>query len=167
MRTLPVAALAMSLVAAGCGLFSKKHAVSIEEQAVPVGSRWNATLSTPADLSGALQVRGTAWMAPAGANRTRVYISVANAAPGGVHPWHVHHGDAHTYVVGDDPMTPIAGLMNTHLVTRSGDAALMAAAPLLLEALKAIADQEHCLTRHTVDGLRRLARAAIEQVHHP
>lgn len=92
MRTLPVAALAMALVAAGCGLLSKKHAVSIEEQAVPIGSRWNATLSTPANLSGALQVRGTAWMASAGDNRTRVYISVANAAPGGVHPWHVHHG---------------------------------------------------------------------------
>jgi len=29
------------------------------------------------------------------------------------------------------------------------------------EALRAIADPEHCLTRQTVDGLRRLARSAL------
>ena len=33
---------------------------------------------------------------------------------------------------------------------------------VVLETLKAIADPEHCLTRHTVDGLRRLARGAVQ-----
>lgn len=59
-----------------------------------VATRWNATLATPAALAGATQVRGTAWM---GANRTdsaqtEASVSIANAAPGGVHPWHVHIG---------------------------------------------------------------------------
>ena len=34
----------------------------------------------------------------------------------------------------------------------------------LIEALKAIADHEHCLTRHTVQGLRDIAMAALQEI---
>jgi hypothetical protein len=33
-----------------------------------------------------------------------------------------------------------------------------------IEVLRAIADPEHCLTRHTVDGLRRLARGVLAEI---
>jgi hypothetical protein len=84
--------LAISIIAVvACNPFSRKRAVEIKEAEVPVGSRWNGTLATPSELAGALQVRGTAWMAPA-SGQTRAHVSIANAAPGGVHPWHVHRG---------------------------------------------------------------------------
>lgn len=41
--------------------------------------------------------------------------------------------------------------------------ALIRSAPLLAEVLRAIADPEHYATRHTVDGLRRLARGVLEK----
>lgn len=34
----------------------------------------------------------------------------------------------------------------------------------LVEALRAIADPEHCLTENTVDGLRGVAQAALEEI---
>lgn len=34
----------------------------------------------------------------------------------------------------------------------------------MLEALKAISDQEHCLTKHTVKGLRDIATAALQEI---
>lgn len=35
---------------------------------------------------------------------------------------------------------------------------------VLVESLRAIADPEHCATRHTVDGLRRIARHVLERI---
>jgi hypothetical protein len=90
MHRLAALAIAIGAVTA-CNPFKRKHAVEIENSAVPVSSRWNATLATPPGLAGAVQVRGNAWMAPAD-NHTRVHIDIANAAPGGVHPWHIHVG---------------------------------------------------------------------------
>jgi hypothetical protein len=59
-----------------------------------VAGRWNGTLTTPAQLAGALQIRGQAWMGAdaENADRTRAQAEISNAAPGGVHPWHVHRG---------------------------------------------------------------------------
>jgi hypothetical protein len=92
---IPIAAglLLSALAATGCG-----HAVRINPKAEPVGNRWNASLATPAGLSGAIQVTGTAWMAPneKDPSTTRVHVSIANASPGGLHPWHVHRGQCGT-----------------------------------------------------------------------
>lgn len=86
------AAVALTLIA--CNPFRREPAVEISTGDVARAHRWNATLSTPTELSGALQVKGTAWMAkdPAGGEDTRVDVSIYNAAPGGEHPWHVHRG---------------------------------------------------------------------------
>ena len=91
MRSMLAAGLiAAAAVLAGCG----GHGVRIDPDAQPVAKRWNATLSTPAGLSGALQVRGTGWMGvrEKDATKTEAYVSIENAAPGGRHPWHVHLG---------------------------------------------------------------------------
>ncbi len=85
-----LAVCTLGLIACGGG----GRAVEINPQDAVVGTRWNATLATPAGLVGASQVRGTGWMAPrdGDATRTRASVTVENAVPGGRHPWHIHEG---------------------------------------------------------------------------
>jgi hypothetical protein len=80
----------LGLVACGGG----GQAVEINPREAIVGTRWNATLATPANLVGASQIRGRAWMAQPDrdSTRTRASVSIENAVPGGQHPWHVHVG---------------------------------------------------------------------------
>ncbi len=93
MKTTTAAGFAVfALALAACG--GGRRAVEIDPQAAATGDRWNATLATPAGLAGAIQLKGSAWM---DANRrdttqTRAHVVISNAAPGGVHPWHVHLG---------------------------------------------------------------------------
>jgi len=91
MRIAAAAGLFVSaMTLAGCG----GRAVEIDQDARPVAGRWNATLSTPAGLAGALQLTGAGWMGSADKDgaETEAQVSIANAAPGGRHPWHVHRG---------------------------------------------------------------------------
>jgi hypothetical protein len=87
-----VAGLIVSAVTlASCG---GRQAVEINPDAQSIGTRWNGTLSTPAELVGALQVRGQAWMGgdERNSDETRAQAQISNAPPGGKHPWHVHRG---------------------------------------------------------------------------
>ena len=88
--TLTAGLIAVAAALGACG----GRSVQIDPDAKPVASRWNATLSTPAGLSGALQVRGTGWMGlrEKDSSQSEAYVSIENAAPGGRHPWHVHVG---------------------------------------------------------------------------
>ena len=83
--------LALALTAAACG---GGGGVEIDPNRELVGSRWNAILATPAHLAGAVQVKGTGWMAGEedDTTKTRAFVTVQNAVPGGEHPWHVHLG---------------------------------------------------------------------------
>ena len=77
-------------VLSACG---GRQPVEISPSAQSVATRWNGTLSTPAQLAGALQIRGQAWMGAAeDGGQSEAHVEIANAAPGGVHPWHVHRG---------------------------------------------------------------------------
>lgn len=68
-------------------------AVEIDETPDVPTQRWQGSITTPPNLSGAVQMDGTAWMATgAETNQTRVHIEIANAAPGGTHPWEVQRG---------------------------------------------------------------------------
>jgi len=90
MRSVVPAALITAATLAGCG----GHAVKIDPNAQPVANRWNAVLATPAGLAGAIQVRGSGWLAadPKDPGRSRSHVEITNAAPGGLHPWHIHRG---------------------------------------------------------------------------
>ena len=81
--------LSFSVVACGRG-----RSVEINPNREVVGSRWNATISTSPQMAGALQVKGTGWMTmrEGDSTRTRAYVTIENAVPGGEHPWHVHVG---------------------------------------------------------------------------
>ncbi|MDQ6634282.1 MAG: hypothetical protein M3Z10_05925, partial [Gemmatimonadota bacterium] len=60
---------------------------------VTLNSRWHGTLTTPASLAGAVQIKGEASMAPEiKRGFTALSLNVSNAAPGGVHPWAGHRG---------------------------------------------------------------------------
>jgi len=85
-----IAAVATIVATAACNPFHKT-ANEIKVQDIPVGERWNATLATPSGLQGAVQVRGTGYLArdPGG---SKAVIHVSNATPGGVHPWSVRVG---------------------------------------------------------------------------
>jgi len=88
---------APSVVLGGAVLFAAcggHRPVEIDPQQEVVGTRWNATLATPAQLTGAMNVRGKGWWAPEDGNpsRSRAEVDIANAVPGGDHPWHVHQG---------------------------------------------------------------------------
>ena len=83
---------AIAIAFAACNPFHSKPAVQLNPGEVDAAHRWNATLATPPDLAGAIQVRGNAWMKAAGDNSTQVHVDISNAAPGGVHPWMVHSG---------------------------------------------------------------------------
>ena len=89
-RTALAALIASVTTLAGCG----GHAVKIDPNAPSLSSRWTASLATPPRLQGAIQVNGIAWMArrEKDTTQTQVHIELANAAPGGRHPWHVHLG---------------------------------------------------------------------------
>lgn len=88
----PAALATTILILAACNPFAKKP-VEISSGEVAYSSRWNATLATPSNLTGAVQVKGSAWMAPGtDQNSTVVHVDISNAVPGGVHPWYVHRG---------------------------------------------------------------------------
>ena len=80
-----------ALASASCG---GRQAVEIDPSAQSVPSRWNGNLSSPPELAGVSSIRGNAWMGadPKNADRTEAQANIANAVPGGKHPWHVHRG---------------------------------------------------------------------------
>jgi hypothetical protein len=58
-----------------------------------LNSSWHANIASPQDLAGAVQMNGSASMAP-GVKRgtTHIVLKLGNTAPGGVHPWAIHLG---------------------------------------------------------------------------
>jgi hypothetical protein len=93
MRTPNLVGLAViSVTLAACG--GSKRPVEINPQEQVVSNRWTATLATPPELAGAMQLKGTGWAAadPEDPNKVLAHVSITNAVPGGEHPWHVHIG---------------------------------------------------------------------------
>jgi hypothetical protein len=58
-----------------------------------LNTRWHANIASPASLAGAVQISGSASMAPdANGTHTIVTVDLANASPGGLHPWELRRG---------------------------------------------------------------------------
>jgi hypothetical protein len=86
---LAVSALALS----SCNPFRHDDSVAVTTKDENLNSRWHGTLATPADLAGAVQMSGSASMAPSTkSGNTTVSLDLANATPGGLHPWQLHRG---------------------------------------------------------------------------
>jgi len=89
--SLAVAAAALTLGA--CSVLKPKPAVEMSNADVNLNSSWHASIASPPDLAGAVQMSGSASMAP-GVKRgtTQVVLNLGNTTPGGLHPWAIHLG---------------------------------------------------------------------------
>jgi hypothetical protein len=86
-----------TLAAVACNPFrsplKQAPVVQVSARDANANSRWHGTLTSPSALAGAVQMKGSAAMSPAGnAGNTYVSVDLSNASPGGVHPWQLHRG---------------------------------------------------------------------------
>jgi len=129
-RYVQVAATFMTVAAiAACNPFANKQKVGqIDPQNSGANMRWNATLSTPSGMTGAVDLHGTASLAADGPNKSLATVSITNAAPKGVHPWHVYQGQCGDdgTVVGTASAYPLLNVAN------DGHASASATLPLEL-----------------------------------
>lgn len=117
------------LTSTACNPFRHDPAVSVSAQDAMLNSRWHANLASPASLAGAVQMNGSASMAPsADGNSTNVTLSLANASPGGLHPWAVHWGQCGAGM--DDGMFGMSEAYNLLKVESDGHANGTATVPL-------------------------------------
>jgi hypothetical protein len=90
-QTILIAAVA--LAAGGCNPFHRAPSVEISDTDTNLNTRWNGTIASPGRLAGVVQMTGRATMAPgSAAGATTVRLEIANASPGGEHPWSLHRG---------------------------------------------------------------------------
>ena len=67
--------------------------VQVSANDANVNSRWHGSLASPSNLAGAVQMTGQISMSPgSNAGNTNVALLLANASPGGLHPWQLHRG---------------------------------------------------------------------------
>jgi hypothetical protein len=89
MRTTARTAL-LVLILSGTACHSSKPVTQISAANAEQRYQWTANLFTPSDLAGAMQVRGTARWSRDGDSASTATVTISNATPGGVHPWHRH-----------------------------------------------------------------------------
>ena len=83
---------ALGLVLAACNPFNREPVTEVTRD-YNLNARWRASLVTPSALGGAVQINGQATMQPGkNTGETMVSLNIANATPGGTHPWQVHSG---------------------------------------------------------------------------
>jgi len=81
------------LMSTACNAFRTTPAVQVSAQDATLNTRWHASLASPASLAGVVQMNGSASMAPSpDSASTNITIALANASPGGLHPWAAHQG---------------------------------------------------------------------------
>ena len=121
---LAVSALALT----SCNPFRQEPAVQVSTKDENLNSRWHANLASPADLAGAVQMSGSASMTPgARSGNTTVSLNLANATPGGLHPWQLHRGQCGA----DNGMVGTAGAYPVAQVGRNGEATVSATLPFV------------------------------------
>jgi hypothetical protein len=90
-----VATGALALVACNPFRSPMKQApvVQVTARDANANARWHGTLTSPSNLAGAVQMTGSIAMTPGNnPDKTNVALVLANASPGGMHPWQLHRG---------------------------------------------------------------------------
>jgi hypothetical protein len=124
-RLLMLAISAVALTA--CNPFRHEQAVQVSAKDENLNSRWHANLATPAELAGAVQMNGSASMAPGTkTGNTTVSLDLANATPGGLHPWQLHVGQCGS----DQGVFGSADAYQVAKVGRDGKATSTASVPI-------------------------------------
>lgn len=114
---------------AACNPFANHQNVGqIDPDNSGAATRWNATLSTPSAMTGAVDLHGTASLASHGEGKSVATVTISNAAPSGSHPWHVYEGKCgdSAVVVGSATAYPMLN------VNQQGTATSTATLPLEL-----------------------------------
>lgn len=120
--------LVSALALTSCNPFRHEPAVQVSTKDENLNSRWHANLATPADLAGAVQINGSASMAPSTkSGNTTVVLDLANATPGGLHPWQLHRGQCGS----DQGVFGAADSYHAAKVGRDGRATSSANVPIL------------------------------------
>jgi hypothetical protein len=129
MRSPRLFLLVVSAVAlTSCNPFHHGQAVEVTTKDENLNSRWHATLASPADLAGAVQMSGSASMTPGSrSGNTTVSLDLANATPGGLHPWQLHRGQCGA----DNGMVGVSGAYPVAHVGRDGRATSSASLPFV------------------------------------
>lgn len=125
-RSWPLLLALSTATAAACNPFHREDPVQVSTKDGTLNSRWHADLASPADLAGAVQMNGTASMAPAGSQSTTVVLALANATPGGQHPWAPHRGPCGS----DQGLVGSAGAYPVAAVGHDGHAASSVTLPI-------------------------------------
>jgi hypothetical protein len=129
MRSHRLFLLAVSAVAlTSCNPFRHEPAVQVSAKDENLNSRWHANLASPAELAGAVQMSGSASMTPSSrSGNTTVSLDLANATPGGLHPWQLHRGQCGA----DDGIIGASGAYPVAHVGRDGHATSSASVPFV------------------------------------
>ena len=103
--------------------------VQVTTNGANVNSRGHGTLASPSNLAGAVQMTGQISMSPgSNAGNTNVALLLANASPGGLHPWQLHRGQCGT----DEGVFGTAEAYKTLKVDEYGRATGSASVPLVM-----------------------------------
>jgi hypothetical protein len=103
--------------------------VQVSTRDANVNARWHGTLTSPSNLAGAVQMTGQISMSPgSNAGNTNVALLLANASPGGMHPWQLHRGQCGT----DDGVFGTTSDYKTLKVDEYGRASGSATVPLVM-----------------------------------
>jgi len=117
----------LTLTLAACNPFHHARASTVSPDA-NLNTRWHAALVSPATLTGAVQMNGTAMMQPGtNGDGTALSLSLANATPGGLHLWQVHHGQCGA----DDGVFGSAGAYTPIRIGDNGRGAASATVPMI------------------------------------
>jgi hypothetical protein len=126
-----VAAGALALVACNPLRSPMKQApvVQVSARDANVNARWHGTLTSPSSLAGAVQMTGSVSMSPgSNSGNTNVALLLANASPGGLHPWQLHRGQCGM----DDGVFGTSDAYKTLKVDENGRASSTASVPLVM-----------------------------------
>ena len=126
-----VATGALALVACNPFRSPMKQApvVQVSARDANVNARWHGTLTSPSNLAGAVQMTGQISMSPgSNAGNTNVALLLANASPGGMHPWQLHRGQCGM----DDGVFGTASDYKTLKIDENGRASGSATVPVVM-----------------------------------
>ena len=131
--SLPILVATGALALVACNPFrspmKQDPVVQVSARDANANARWHGTLTSPSTLAGAVQMTGAISMTP-GSNigNTNVALVLANASPGGMHPWQLHRGQCGM----DEGVFGSASDYKTLKVDEYGRASSMASVPLVM-----------------------------------
>jgi len=131
--SLPILVATGALALVACNPFrspmKQDPVVQVSARDANANARWHGTLTSPSTLAGAVQMTGSISMTPGSSTgNTNVALLLANASPGGMHPWQLHRGQCGM----DDGVFGSASDYKTLKIDEQGRASASANVPVVM-----------------------------------